>query len=125
MKANAESTLVFVVLVSFVLTPINMFVVQGGSLTREEAIEISRNALIVQEALSKNKGTMLIEADYWSIDYISVEREKGPGDIMEKLPDDHGVWRVRWINDAPGYHILHFIDELSGQVLYEMWFIAG
>jgi len=116
---------VMVVAFSFALTSINILIVQGGSLTKEKAIEISKNTSIVREAFNMNKGTIFVEADYWSTDYIAKQREKGPGDVLGKLPDDHGVWRVHWTNDAPGYRILHFVDELNGRVLYEMWFIAG
>lgn len=127
MKIRVETILAMFVVASFALALTNM-IVQGGSLTKDEAIEISRNTPIVQQALREkevHRGSMVILADYWNSSYINFQRQnKYPGDITEKLPTDHGVWRIGWSNDAPGYHILHFIDELTGQILYERWFVA-
>lgn len=124
MNVNAEKVIVSLVVLSFALTSINTLIAAGNPITREEAIEISRNTPIVQQALSEAGGRVIVEADYWSTEYINSLRGKYPSDVTEKLPNDRGAWRVRWNNDAPGYHILHFVDELTGQILYEMWFVA-
>jgi len=108
-----------VVAFSFALTSINLFVAQGGSLTREEAIEISRNTAIVQEALSHG-GIPRVTADHWNATYIISFKQEHPNlREIENLPENHGVWRVFWVVLPPGYHILHYIDELTGKVLHE------
>jgi len=122
-----ERILAMLVIVSFAFTSLTMLVVRGNSLTREEAIEISRNTPIVQEALNNPytmSGMMIIDANYWNATYIRSLKEKLPG-VYKELPDDHGVWRVCWDITPPGYQILHFIDKLTSQILYEEWFGAG
>jgi len=113
------------VVASFVLTSIGILMVQAIPLTREEALEISRNTTIVQTALNEGKGMLAIEANHWSAAHIRSLKRKYPGDVYEKLPYDHGVWRVCWDITPPGYQILHFVDELTGEILYEKWFLAG
>lgn len=124
MRVNAEKVIVTVIVLSFVLTSMNVLSAATGPITREEAVEISRNTPVVQQAMSEAVDALIVTADYWSADYINSVRQEGPGDVMEKLPSDHGAWRIGWNNAAPGYHILHFIDELTGQILYEMRFVA-
>jgi hypothetical protein len=124
-NVNAEKVIVVLVVASFALTSMSTLITAGNPLTKEEAIEISRNTAIVQQALDETGGEMIVEAEYWSAEYINSLMGKYPSDVTEDLPNDHGVWRVHWVNYAPGYRILHFIDELTGKVLHESWFIAG
>ena len=131
MNLTVEKTLIMLIISVLVLASATTLALQGGVLTREEAIAISKNTPIVQEALSRGKGMMITETDYWSADYIEASKkdfldkfDKLP-DVYEKLPDDHGVWRVHWDVTPPGYQILHFIDELTGQIPYEEAFVAG
>jgi hypothetical protein len=125
LKINAEGILSILIITAFILTSIIVYATGGNSLTREEAIEISRNATIVQTALNEGKGMLAIEANHWTAAYIRSLEGKYPGDVYEKLPQGHGVWRVCWDITPPGYQILHFIDELTGEILYENWFLAG
>lgn len=125
MNVNIEKVMVILVLFSFALTSITILIVQGNSLTGEEAIEISRNTSIVQEALSYG-GIPRVTADYWNATYIISLKQKYPNDEeFENLPDNHGVWRVFWIIFPPEEHILHYIDELTGEVLYEGVYYFG
>jgi len=128
MRTNLEKLIVIFIVSVFALTSITILIVQDNSLTREEAIEISRNTPIVQEALNNphtRSEMMIIEADYWNATYIRLSKERQPNVDWSFLPDDHGVWRIHWDITPPGYQILHFTDELTGQILYESWFIAG
>jgi len=117
------------VVASFVLTSVTVLLLQGDSLTREEAIGISRNTPIVQEALGLGDrlgGIPRVTADHWNATYIISLKQKNPNhEEFENLPEDHGVWRVFWIIFPPGEHILHFVDELTGQVLYEAAYYFG
>jgi hypothetical protein len=96
----------------------------GSPLTQEQAVAISRNSPHVQQAFDEGAGRVNMEVEYWSVDYIRSLKEKEPNVDTKFLPDDHGVWRVHWVNDAPGWHILHFVDELTGKILHELAFVA-
>lgn len=109
---------VVTVAVLAVLTAMECFFV-GGGLTMEEALEISRNAPVVRKALSKAKDSMVVKVDYLSADYIRSEKAKwGPYDLYAKLPDNHGVWKVIY-NFGAEHYIYHYVDELTGRILYE------
>jgi hypothetical protein len=120
MNFKAERVIVILVVVSFVCTSVYVLVVQGIPLTQDEAIEISVRTSVIRYAQERgyDVGMSDVQASYWSADFIRSEKLKGSSDVMQRLPDDHGVWRVFWIV-PPGLHVLHFIDELSGQILYE------
>lgn len=112
--------LIGVVLLASLLT-----LVADSSVTREEAIEISRNTPIVQQALSHG-GNPRVTADHWNATYTISLKQKYPNhEEFENLPEDHGVWRVFWIIFPPEEYILHFVDELRGQVLYEGAYYFG
>jgi hypothetical protein len=124
---NVEKSLVMLVVFVFAFTSINMLVLHGNALTKKEAIEISRNTPVVQEALNDphtKSDMIIIDADYWNATYIRSLKEELPG-VYEELPDDHGVWRVHWGITPPGYQILHFVDELTGEILYEGVYYTG
>jgi len=124
MNVSAEKMMVILVVSSFALTSISVLVVRGGSLTREEAIEISRNTCAVQEDLSYG-GIPGVTTDYWNATFIRSLKQKYPAlREIENLPEDHGVWRVFWAM-LPGYYVLHFIDELTGKVLHESILYVG
>lgn len=116
------------VIVSFVLTSIVTLIAEGNLLTKEQALEISRNTPVVQAALNDphtESNMMIIAVHYWSVTWIKSLKEKQPDVDWRFLPDDRGVWRVQWDITPPGYQILHFIGELTGTILYENWFMAG
>jgi len=111
------------VIVSFAFTSINIFAVQGGSLTREEAIEISRNSGLVREFLENADGYTL-EVHHMNRTQIDRLIEEYPR-RREWYPDDHGVWDVTWYIhpvDAPSafaYVVTHIIDEETGEITHE------
>lgn len=116
---NIEKLLVALVIASFALASTISLGVQGTALTNEEAIKISRNTATVQESLSHG-GIPRVTADHWNATYIISFKQEHPNlREIENLPENHGVWRVFWVVLQPGYHILHYIDDLTGKVLYE------
>jgi len=99
-------------------------------ITGEQAIEISRNTPIVQEALQEASrlgfpSEFHPAISYWDATYIRSEKQEHPNAReIENLPEDHGVWKISW-SIFPGYRILHFIDGLTGQILYESVLYTG
>jgi hypothetical protein len=122
---NVERPLVALVIASFALVSTIILGAHRAGLTKEEAIETSRNTSIVQEALSQG-GIPRVTADHWNATYIVSLKQEHPNlREIENLPEDHGVWRVFWVILQPGYHILHYIDDLTGKVLHESVSYAG
>jgi hypothetical protein len=126
LNLNLERIMVMLVIVSFAFTSVNLLSAQGSPITREEAIEISKNTPIVQEALSYVGMSSRVTADHWNATYIILLKQEHPNlREIENLPEDHSVWRIFWVIFPPGYHILHYIDDLTGEVLHEGVLYAG
>jgi hypothetical protein len=109
LKIDEEKLLVTVVIASIVFTSTNILIGQGGALTREEAIEISRNTKLVQSFL-ENADRYTLEVHY-----------------LNKTQSDtgHGIWTIIWYIhpanavSAFSYDVIHIIDEETGEILEE------
>jgi hypothetical protein len=109
---------------------VSTLAVAGSPVTREEAIEISRNRPIIEEAftwggeLAYGEHVVYeLDVHYWNTTYIGRLKEKYPNVVeWQNLPTDHGVWRVHWDIIAPGMLVVHYIDELTGQILFEGYY---
>ena len=106
---NLEKIMAILVIVSFSLTSINILIVQEISLTKEEAIEISRNSKLVRSFLE--------DADRYTLEVHHLNKTQAGM--------DHGVWDITWYihpNNAPSafaYVVSHTIDEETGEILRE------
>lgn len=101
--------MVTLVVVSFALTSINTLILQGNSVTEEEAIEISRNSQLVQSLLENSDGHTL-EVHYQN------KTQSGR---------EHGIWHIVWYIHPVGapsaftYVVSHIIDEETGAIIDE------
>jgi len=100
---NAEKLLVILVVFAFAFTSINMLVLQGNALTKEEAIEISRNSELVR--------SLLEDADWYTLEVHYLNNTQ--------------VWHIMWYihpRDAVSafrYVVSHIIDDETGEILAE------
>lgn len=91
------------------LTSINLFVFHGVSLTKEEAIEISRNSDIVR--------SLIANADHYMFE---VHYTNGT-----QANENHTVWLITWYIypigavSAVRAVVSHSIDDVTGAVLDE------
>jgi len=96
------------VLLSFTLTSLVVFLGPRRLLTREEAIEISRNSELVQSLL-EDSDKHYVRAHYMNMTGIS----------------DHGIWYISWLihsigtGSATGTVVTHRIDEVTWEILKE------
>lgn len=108
---DMERILAMLVIVSFVFTSINMFVVQGGSVTKEEAIEISRNSKLVR--------SLLEGADRYTLEVHYLNKTQSG--------KNHRRWHITWYIHPTGavsafsYIVSHSIDSKTGEILAEGW----
>lgn len=92
-----------------VVTVVGMLAVAGTPITREEAIEISKNTKTVQSFLET--------ADRYSLEVHYLNRTHNGG--------DSGIWNIVWYIhplDAPSafaYIVSHSINEETGELLSE------
>ena len=103
LKMNIEKMIMALVIVPLALTSINTLIIQGNSLTREEAIEIGKNSQLVQ-SLFKNAEFYTLEVNY------------------ENQTD---VWHITWYIHPMGavsafrYVVGQSIDGETGEILDE------
>ena len=122
-RFSMEAVIVIVVVLSFILTSTVMLgpCILGRPLTEEEAIEISRKSSLVQKAFTFRRGyEVSLEIEHWSTTYIKSIKDEYAwmGDYPYGfLPDDHGVWKLHW--EMPSINIVHWVDDLTGQILHE------
>jgi len=125
---NAEKVITTLVVLSFTLTLMSTFIVAGNSLTKEEAIEISRNSQLVQSLL-EDADRYTLEVHYLNQTQVNEAREEYPW-LQEFYPKDRSVWTVTWYihpmgaTSAFAYVVSHIIDAETGQILHEGWLSA-
>jgi hypothetical protein len=94
-----------------------------STITREEAIEISRNTSAVQEFL-EDATTYWVNATYLDEEEIMLWKEWRP-ELFGNFPSDHGVWEIMWtIRLKPSgisqTSLYHYIDEETGEIILEL-----
>jgi len=128
---NVEKIIIILVIFSFFLTSINVLGIQGNLLTREEAIEISKNSSLVQEGIAKTyyatiethhyNSQRIEELKEWHSDEIF---ENVPKDAFweEKVPEGHSVWEVIWYfsEGVGGYMVGVIVDAEVGAIINEL-----
>jgi len=109
MRTYVEKLIVIFAVIVFALTFISMFVVRGGSLTREEAIGISRNSKLVR--------SLLEGADRYTLEVYYLNKTQ--------VYENHGIWSITWYIhpiDAPSafaYVVSQTINEETREILSE------
>jgi hypothetical protein len=124
-RITLEKVIVIAVALSCILNSVVMLGprVLGKPLTQEEAVEISRNTAIVETTFNVRrqygKGALPLTIEHWNTTYIASTKQEyaymGEKTPYGFLPDDHGVWKLLWSDDASS--ILHWIDDLTGQII--------
>lgn len=108
MNVNAEKLLTTLVVLSFALTSLVVFLGPRRLLTREEAIEISRNSESVRSLLEDS------DKHYARVHYLNMTGIS-----------DHGMWQITWYiheigaPSAVGFLLTQHIDEVTGEILKE------
>ena len=103
MNLTVEKTLTMLIISVLMLASATTLALQEGTLTREEAIEISRNSSLVR--------ALLEETNLYTLEVHYLNQTK--------------VWNVRWYihpSEAPSafaYVVNHEIDGQTGEILHE------
>lgn len=107
MRFDLKKLIAVVVLVFLVFT-LRKTLASGSSLTKEEAIQISRTSPLVQESFENS-------------DHYDIEVHH----INASAPEGHGAWDIMWHIHVRGYPsgaaigVGQRIDEETGEILRE------
>lgn len=122
-KMNTERILTTLVILNLVLTSITALVLSSHPLSRDEAVELSRNSELVCILMEDAVGYSL-EVHYMNKTQVNRARETNPR-LQEIYPEDRSVWTITWYihpEDAPSAYahvVSHVIDAETGQILHE------
>jgi len=132
---SADRVIIIVVIGTLIVTSAGLLYspVLSNPVTREEAIEISKNSELVREGLAVARG-FTIETHYYNSSGLEQLREWHSDEIFknipkdafweEKVPEGHTAWQiVWWFGDtgAPseGYAVIVIVDADMGMIIHE------
>jgi hypothetical protein len=123
MNTNPEKILVSLILGILIVTSITSiywFSALGNPITKEEAIEISKNSELVKESFAKAYSTRVSEANYHNSSWV--ERMKSYRiEMYAKIPEGHSIWEIVWDISlgVGGYGIIVIVDAEMGMMIHE------
>jgi len=130
---NLEKILVSLILGTLIVTSVTSIYslsTLGNTITKEEAIEISKNSELVKEGLAIAYG-ISIEANYYNCQRIEQLKEWHQDEILknvprdefweEKVPEGHTAWEIVWYIHlgVGGYLIIVIVDAEIGIMIHE------
>lgn len=106
------------------MTSVDSLNAVGKPVTREEAIEISKNAELVREGMATFDYFGIGEINFCNSSLVKQLREGHNREIYENVPEGHDVWQVIWVFQASktisvGYLIVVTVDAETGTILDE------
>ena len=115
-----EKVIILTVIGVFVLSSVSSLSAFGNPITRQEAIEISKNSDLVKEGLAIAH-SFSVDATYYNSSMVEQLKLGHNREIFENVPEGHGAWEVVWgINrGGGGYLIIVIVDAETGTVIHE------
>ena len=123
MGAKLEELLVASLLVISAVAFVSTFFLQGFSLTKEEALEISRKSETIQRYMDRVV-SYSVQVEYWNRTQVNRVREDFPN-TRKVYPENRNIWIIVWIikttmdSNSSASVINHVIDDETGQIVYE------
>lgn len=128
-KMNTEKILTTLVILNLVFTSMIVLVLSDNALSRDEAVELSKNSELVG-TLMQNADRYTSEVHYLDKTRVNRAREGMPW-LQQCYPKDRSVWTITWYihpkEGAPGAYadvVSHVIDAETGEILHEGTFAA-
>jgi len=129
-----EKVIILIVIGALAVTSVYSLSALGNPITKEEAIEISKNSELVKEGLAIARG-FSIETNYYNFSKLEQLRKWHSDEIFkntpkdafweEKVPEGHTAWEVIWWfggTGAPseGYAVIVIVDAEIGTIIHEV-----
>jgi len=102
---------------------VNSLSTLGDPITKEEAIEISKNSQLVKEGLAAY-GYFTFGAAYYNSSWVEQMKKGHAREMYERVPEGHGVWKVHWTFTLSeglwvGYTVIVVVDAETGTIIHE------
>lgn len=120
MNLNLEKEITLSVILALIVTSINSLSTLGNSITKEEAIEVSKKSELVKEGLAIAY-SFEVESNYYNSSMVERMKRGHLGEIFRMVPEGHSVWEVIWCvyEGVGGYVIGVIINAESGVIIHE------
>jgi len=122
-KISLEKVLIAIISLSLVAVIASTLILTGFSMTKDEAIEISRNSNLVRNWL-KDADHYFVDAFYMNSTEVNKALDEFPG-LRDVYPGNRSIWVVTWDIHPAGapsafyYCGNHVIDDETGRILFE------
>ena len=137
MNVNPKKAIILLAIGALIVISIVLFDAPNGLVTREEAIEVSRNSGLVREGLAISR-SFGVEINYYNSSRLERLREWHFNEIFEnvprdafweeKVPESHSAWEVIWwfhYQKKPGdYNVIVIVDAEMAKIIHEIKGIA-
>ena len=114
--------LVFVVVaLVFIPTIMQSFSGLSGPITRDDAIEVSRNSELVKKSLTDWQ-LINIETNFYNSSDVEWMKKSHPNGPWEKIADGHNAWEVIWWFRYPpcgSRNVIVIVDADTGVLSYD------
>ena len=95
----------------------------GNPITREEAIEISRNSGLVKEGVATTERAS-IDPTHYNSSMVEQLKAGHNRELYERVPVGHSIWKVVWyfsyrIGSSSGYNVIVIVDAETCIMIHE------
>lgn len=130
MSINWEKVIIVIMIGALTLTSVYSLDALGNPITREEAIEISKNSELVKEGLAAAH-RFTIETNYYNSSRLEQLKKWHSDEIFKNVPRDafweekvregHSVWEVIWWlrYGVDGHTVIVIVDAETGSIIHE------
>lgn len=134
---NLKKVIILLVIGTFIVTSVNSLIALGDPISREMAIEISKNSELVKHSLAISH-IFTIETNYYNSSRLEQLRKWHSDEIFknvprdafweEKVPEGHSAWEVIWwfrYQTKPGgYNVIIIVDAETAKIINETHGVA-
>lgn len=121
-KVTLEKILICLVICVFLASCSYSLPSLGSPVTREEAIEISKNSPLVKWSFENALGPQ-VEANYYNSSMVEWQKQWINKEIYRRVPEGHGAWAVTWdfgYKERPGgFNVIVVIDAETSVIVHE------
>jgi len=124
MDVNLEKAIVLLVIGAFTITFVGSLSALSEPVTREKAIEISKNSKLVKEGMATFSFFGVVDVNYRNSSWVEQMKKGHARATYEKVPEGHSIWDVEWTFQISewgfvGYTVIVIVDVELAKIVYE------